>query len=76
MIFTTTPAATNSRQANSAWAFSPDARNATKGAVATCNETGTCTNEERFRVAEHLLHASPSAEDVAEALAAKPSPIA
>jgi hypothetical protein len=36
----------------------------------------TLSDEERFRVAEHLLHASPSAEDVAQALAAKPSPIA
>jgi hypothetical protein len=36
----------------------------------------TLSDEERFRVAEHLLHASPSADDVAQALAAKPHPIA
>ncbi len=29
------------------------------------------SDEERFRVAEHLLHASPSADDVAQALAEK-----
>ena len=34
----------------------------------------TLSDEERFRVAEHLLHASPN--DVAQALAAKPHPIA
>jgi hypothetical protein len=31
----------------------------------------TLTPEERAKVAEHLLQARPSAEDVAEALAAK-----
>jgi hypothetical protein len=31
----------------------------------------TLSDEERFRVAEHLLHASPNADDVAHALAAK-----
>jgi phosphoserine phosphatase len=31
----------------------------------------TLTAEERARVAEHLLHARPNAEDVAQALAAK-----
>ncbi len=29
------------------------------------------SDEERFRVAQHLLHAHPNAEDVAEALAAR-----
>jgi len=36
----------------------------------------TLSDEERFRVAEHLLHASPSADDVAQALATKPHPVA
>jgi hypothetical protein len=36
----------------------------------------TLSDEERLRVAEHLLHASPSADDVAQALAVKPQPIA
>jgi hypothetical protein len=31
----------------------------------------TLTAEERARVAEHLLHAKPNAEDVAQALALK-----
>jgi hypothetical protein len=31
----------------------------------------TLSDEERFRVAQHLLQAHPSADDVAEALAAK-----
>jgi hypothetical protein len=34
------------------------------------------TAEERARVAEHLLQASPNADDVAKALAAKPTPVA
>jgi hypothetical protein len=34
------------------------------------------SDEERFRVAQHLLQARPNAEDVAEALAAKSSQIA
>ncbi len=34
------------------------------------------TAEERARVAEHLLHASPNAEDVAQALTAKQVPVA
>jgi hypothetical protein len=33
----------------------------------------TLSQEERARVAEHLLHASPNADDVAKALTAKPS---
>jgi hypothetical protein len=33
----------------------------------------TLSAEERARVAEHLLHASPNADDVAQALAAKSS---
>jgi hypothetical protein len=36
----------------------------------------TLSDEERFRVAEHLLHASPNADDVAQALAAKSKPVA
>ena len=36
----------------------------------------TLSAEERFRVAEHLMHANPSADDVAQALAAKPAPLA
>jgi hypothetical protein len=34
----------------------------------------TLSDEERFRVAQHLLQASPSADDVAQALARKASP--
>jgi hypothetical protein len=33
------------------------------------------SDEERFRVAQHLLQTHPSADDVAEALAAKSVPI-
>jgi hypothetical protein len=36
----------------------------------------TLSDEERFRVAQHLLQARPNADDVAEALAAKTVPIA
>jgi hypothetical protein len=36
----------------------------------------TLSDEERARVAEHLLNASPNADDVAKALAAKPAPVA
>ena len=36
----------------------------------------TLSDEERFRVAQHLLQARPSADDVAAALAAKSVPIA
>jgi hypothetical protein len=36
----------------------------------------TLSAEERARVAEHLSHASPSADDVAKALASKSIPIA
>jgi hypothetical protein len=36
----------------------------------------TLSDEERARVAQHLAQASPSADDVALALAAKPIPIA
>jgi len=36
----------------------------------------TLSDEERARVAKHLAQASPSADDVALALAAKPIPIA
>jgi hypothetical protein len=35
----------------------------------------TLSDEERFRVAQHLLQARPNAEDVAEALAAKSASI-
>jgi hypothetical protein len=34
------------------------------------------TDEERARVAEHLLHASPNADDVVKALAVKPTTVA
>jgi phosphoserine phosphatase len=36
----------------------------------------TLTAEERARVAEHLLQTKPSAEDLTQALTAKPTPIA
>ena len=36
----------------------------------------TLTDEERARVAEHLHQASPNADDVAKALAAKPTLVA
>ena len=36
----------------------------------------TLSQEERARVAEHLLHASPNADDVAKALTAKSAPVA
>jgi hypothetical protein len=34
------------------------------------------SDEERFRVAQHLLHAHPNADDVAEALTVKSTPVA
>jgi hypothetical protein len=34
------------------------------------------SDEERFRVAQHLLHARPNADDVAEALSIKSTPVA
>jgi hypothetical protein len=34
------------------------------------------TAEERARVAEHLLQSRPNAEDLARALAPKPTPVA
>jgi hypothetical protein len=36
----------------------------------------TLTDEERARVAEHLLRASPNADDVAKALAVHSAPVA
>jgi hypothetical protein len=36
----------------------------------------TLSDEERFRVAQHLLQARPNADDVAEALAVKSAPVA
>ena len=36
----------------------------------------TLSDEERFRVAEHLLNAKPNAEDVSQALTAKTATIA
>jgi hypothetical protein len=36
----------------------------------------TLSDEERFRVAQHLLHAHPNADDVAEALAVKSAKVA
>jgi hypothetical protein len=36
----------------------------------------TLTDEERARVADHLLQTRPNADDVAKALAAKPTPVA